>query len=86
MPYRFKACCSCYALDKNMSPELVHTIKIVFGTLVIIGLVINFFERWFSPHTLLLESSPSFPSWLGWLGWSVAATATIGYFALDVLS
>ena len=69
-----------------MNPELVHTIKIICGTLVAVGLVINFFERWFAPHTLLLESSPNFPAWLGWVGWGVAALAAVAYFVLDIIS
>lgn len=69
-----------------MTPDTVNTIKMICGTLVAVGLVINFFERWFAPHTLLLESSPEFPSWMGWVGWVVAAVAAAGYFALDTLS
>ena len=69
-----------------MTPETVHTAKVIFGTLVAVGLVINFFERWFAPHTLLLESSPNFPAWLGWTGWVVAALAAVGYFVIDIKS
>jgi len=69
-----------------MTPETVHTIKIICGTLVAVGgLLINFFERWFTPHHLLLESSPKFPAWMGWLGWTVAAIAAVDYFVLDII-
>ena len=68
-----------------MTPEIVHTAKVICGTLVSTGLLINFFERWFAPHTLLLESSPRFPAWLGWLGWLVAAAAAVGYFVIDLI-
>ena len=67
-----------------MSSSELLTIKIVCGTLVVVALVINFFERKFAPHVLLLQSSPRFPSWLGWLGWGLAAIAALTYFYLDV--
>jgi uncharacterized membrane protein len=69
-----------------MTPETVHTVKVICGTLVAVGLVINFFERWFAPHTLLQESSPNFPKWLGWVGWVVASLAAIGYVIVDLRS
>jgi hypothetical protein len=69
-----------------MTAETVHTVKIICGTLIAVGLIINFFERWFAPHHLLLESSPDFPAWLGWVGWVVAALAAAGYFVLDIIS
>jgi len=67
-----------------MSPSTLFAIKVSCGTLVVIALVINFFERRYAPHTLLLESSPRFPSWLGWLGWSLASLAALAYFYIDV--
>jgi uncharacterized protein involved in cysteine biosynthesis len=67
-----------------MSPTELLIVKAVCGTLVVVALAINFFERKFAPHTLLLESSPRFPSWLGWLGWGLAAIAALVYFYLDV--
>ena len=70
----------------NMTLEAVHTAKVICGTLVAVGLVINFFERWFTPHTLMLESSPNFPAWLGWIAWVVAALAAVGYFVIDITS
>jgi hypothetical protein len=63
----------------------VHTIKVIAGTLLVVGLAINFFERWYAPHTLLLESSPNFPTWLAWLGWVLAAVAAITYFGVDIV-
>jgi len=69
-----------------MTNETLHSIRIVCGTMVAMGFTINFFERWFAPHALLLETSPRFPAWLGWLGWAAAALAAIGYFAIDIIS
>lgn len=68
----------------RMTSETKHTAKVIFGTLVVVGLVINFFERWFAPQTLLLESSPNFPAWLGWTAWVVAALAAVGYFVIEI--
>ena len=58
--------------------------KIIFGMLVAAGLVIGFFERWFAPHSILMESSPNFPNWLGWVGWVMASVAAIGYVWIDI--
>jgi hypothetical protein len=68
-----------------MSPSTAHTIKIISGTLVIVALVISFFERWYAPNVLVLENSPNFPSWLGWLGWGLAAVAALTYFLVDIV-
>lgn len=68
-----------------MNVSTVLIVKAVCGTLVVVGLLINFFERKYAPHTLLLESSPNFPSWLGWAGWVVALSAAVGYFIVDVI-
>jgi hypothetical protein len=67
-----------------MAPDTQHTLKAVAGTTLIIGIVINFFERWYSPHRLLLASSPEFPAWLGWLGWILASVAAFVYIAIDI--
>ena len=68
----------------NMTLEAVHTAKVICGTLVAVALVINFFERCFAPHMVVLESSPNFPAWLGWVAWVVAAFAAVGYFVIDI--
>ncbi len=68
-----------------MTPFAQHTLKLVAGTLVVVALVINFFERWYAPQTLLLESSPNFPAWIGWAGWTLAAVAALTYFSIDFL-
>lgn len=69
-----------------MNASTVLIVKAVCGTLVVVGLLINFFERKYAPHALLLESSPNFPAWLGWAGWVVALLASVGYFLIDVIA
>jgi hypothetical protein len=68
-----------------MAPCAEHTLKLVAGTLVVVALVINFFDRWYAPQTLVLESSPNFPTWIGWAGWGLAAVAALTYFSIDFL-
>ena len=71
-------------VTQHMAPDIQRTLKAVAGTTLVIGIVINFFERWYSPHHLLLNSSPEFPGWLGWLGWILASIAALVYIAIDI--
>jgi hypothetical protein len=69
----------------HVTPCAQHTLKLVAGTLVVVALVINFFERWYAPQTLVLESSSNFPAWIGWAGWGLAVVAALTYFSIDFL-
>ena len=48
---------------------MIEKLKIVTATVVIVGIVVSFLDRWYAPHALLLESSPNRPWWLAWLVW-----------------
>lgn len=66
-----------------VTPETQLILKIVAGTVLVIALIIGFFERLFRPSYLMLESSRSFPSWVGWLGWGMATLATLTCMLVD---
>jgi len=38
-----------------------YSLKIIAGTLVVVGIVVGFIELRYAPHTLLRESSPDRP-------------------------
>ena len=69
-----------------MTPEMQLVVKVVSGTVLIIALIIGFFERWFRPSYLMLEESHSFPSWIAWLGWGLATLATLAYIIVDFIA
>ena len=64
---------------------MIEKLKIVTATVVIVGIVVSFFDRWYAPNALLLESSPNRPWWLGWLMWVLASVPAILYLLLDYL-
>ena len=43
---------------------MITSLKIIAGTLVVVGIVVGFIELRYAPHTLLRESSPDRPWWL----------------------
>ena len=57
--------------------------KIAAATATVIGLLLGFFELYFSPHAIVTESSPDYPDWLKWLRWIITAVAPLVYIALD---
>jgi hypothetical protein len=66
-----------------MSPEAQTTIKVVAGTVLVVSLVLGFFERWYKPDTYVTSQSKEIPAWIGWLGWGLAACATAAYVFVD---
>jgi hypothetical protein len=50
-------------------------LKIATAVRVIAGIIVNFIDRWYTPH----------PRWLGWLAWFLASVPAILYIALDYL-
>ena len=69
-----------------MTPETQLIVKVVAFTVLVIALIIGFFERWFRPSYLMLEQSHSFPTWIGWLGWGLATLATLTYALVDFVA
>jgi hypothetical protein len=66
---------------------MINVIKIVSAIVVIIGMVVAFFEYVYEPHGLLLESSPKRPWWLpGWLGLVVTSVSALLYITVDVFA
>jgi len=61
------------------------TLKVAAATTTFIGIVMGFFELYYSPHVLVLESSPAYPDWIKWLRWSITAIAPIVYIVVDYL-
>jgi hypothetical protein len=64
---------------------MIETLKIVAATVVVVGIVVSFLDRWYAPHALLLESSPRRPWWLAWLGWFLTSIPAVLYIVLDYL-
>ncbi len=58
-------------------------LKIILGTITIIGISMQGIELYFKPDAILLESSKAYPEWLYWLRWFVTFGAALGYFSLD---
>lgn len=66
---------------------MITSLKIVAGTLVVVGIVVGFIELRHAPHTLLLESSPHRPRWFSkWIGWFLTSIPAILYIVLDYLA
>jgi hypothetical protein len=64
---------------------MIEKLKIVTATVVIVGIVVSFLDRWYAPHSLLLQSSPNRPWWLAWLVWVLTSVPAILYILLDYL-
>ena len=62
---------------------MIGLLKIIAATSVVFGIVISFINLKYSPHTLLLESSPKRPAWLQWLGWFITSAAAVLYIVAD---
>ncbi len=69
-----------------MTPETQLVVKVAAGTVLVMALIIGFFERWFRPSYLMLETSRSFSSWIGWLVWGSATLATLTYVLVDFVA
>ena len=57
--------------------------KIIAATLTIVGAILSILDRVFTPHHLLLESSPDYPNVLRTLGWIFLLVPPLIYIALD---
>jgi len=66
---------------------VITSLKIIAGTLVVVGIVVGFIELRYAPHTLLRESSPDRPWWLPkGIGWLLTSVTAIMYIVLDYLA
>ena len=59
-------------------------LKIVFGTIAVIGILVEGVELYFKPDAILSEASKTYPECLYWLRWLVVLGAAIGYFLMDL--
>ena len=55
----------------------MSTFKIIAICVIVLGLVLQFFERLKAPTALIAEQSPNCPAWLGWLSWILAAIGAL---------
>jgi hypothetical protein len=65
-----------------MKPATI--LKTIAVTATVFGLVMGFFEEWFSPNPILVEDSAEYPGWLTWSGLAVTALGSLSYVAIDV--
>jgi hypothetical protein len=68
----------------NMRAETRSTIKVISGTVLFMGLVFGFIERYYAPNTLVTENSTILQGWVGWTGWVLSGVATVVYVLIDV--
>jgi len=58
-------------------------LKIILGIITIVGILMQGFELYFRPDSILTEASRMYPAWLSWLRWGITIGAAIGYFSLN---
>ena len=58
-------------------------LKIIAGTLTVVGAILSIFDKIFAPDHLLLESSPNYPDALRTIGWLFLLIPPLIYIALD---
>lgn len=58
-------------------------IKIILGTIAVIGILMEGIEHYFAPSALLLESSNQYPEYLSWTRWIITLTAVVGCLYID---
>jgi hypothetical protein len=64
---------------------VITSLKIIAGTLVVVGIVVGFIERRYA-HAFLSKSSPARPWWLPkGTGWLLTSVMAILYIVLDYL-
>ena len=67
-----------------MYPIPHRTLRKIADTLLIVGLVISFFEHWYESYPALLGDT-QFPGGLDWTGWGLAAVAAVMYIAIGMM-
>jgi hypothetical protein len=65
---------------------VITSLKIVAGSLVVVGIVVGFIERRYA-HAFLSKGSPARPWWLpNGTGWLLTSVMAILYIVLDYLA
>lgn len=63
---------------------MITQLKIIAGTLVVVGIAISFYNLKYAPGKLLIEDpKKELPAWLPWLGWIVTSASAFLYIGLD---
>ena len=57
-------------------------LKIILGTVAVIGILLQGVELYFKPIAILQDSSQRYPGWLYWLS-VITFCAALGYFCLE---
>ncbi len=60
-------------------------LKIVAATLTVLGIILSFLNLLYTPHVLVLESSPTQPPWFPWVSWIILSLGPIVYIIVDIL-
>jgi hypothetical protein len=69
-----------------MRAETRSTLKVISGTVLLIGLFLGSIERYYAPNAIVTDNSTVLPEWVGWTGWAFfSGVATVVYVLLDVL-
>ena len=61
----------------------MEKLKVVLGTVVIIGILLQGIELYYAPDVLVFVSSKQYPEYLSWIRWAVTLIAAIGYLLID---
>ena len=62
---------------------MIEKLKLVAGTLVLVGAVLGFLYLKYAPQELRLAASPKRPWWVPWLVWAVTSGSAVIYVVLD---
>lgn len=61
-------------------------LKIITGTLIVVGTLLSILDKIYSPHYLLLRSSPEYPPLLRTIGWLLLLLSPLIYITIDIIS
>ena len=61
----------------------MRDLKLILGTIAVIGIIMQGVALYYDPDVLLLESSKSYPKFLSWLQWIITLIAVIGFLFID---
>lgn len=64
----------------------LQAVKLVAGTLVVVGVVLGLLNQLLAPSALILESSPNRPKWMPWAAWAVPSFSALIYLYIDAFA